>query len=280
MNHVRMPSDSTPKYLLTRAGRQLQVSFGRALSIMLPPYCLVCRIPLRSARICGLCIPQAVTETALQRCDRCFSALLPNEAAHGPVCYLCRTHGLLGRSMRFLWDYDEQAKDFIGAMKYRPSRTLCKYAALMLAHALTGSLKTPEIYSITPIPSSPSSLRERGFNQCAIIAKHFARTTNSRYTPQLLSHCGCPAPQASLAPHQRFTNVRYSFRASPLAKGRHVILIDDVITTGATIAAATQTLLKNGASSVEVIALARSPRWGRYRSEIKKRFDWSPRTTG
>lgn len=115
--------------------------------------------------------------------------------------------------------------------------------------------------AIVPVPLSRKRRRERGFNQAERIAKSIARHAGLRLRRRLLVKKRDSPPQAGLAAASRRRNVRGSYRASipTHLKGCELLLVDDVLTTGATADAAAKALVRAGARAVDVLTLARVP---------------------
>jgi len=160
-------------------------------------------------------------------------------------------------------------------MKYRPSLRLTRLAGAWLQEALPGLFRYTDWDLIIPLPSSPRSFYRRLYNQCHILAAQIAGVLAPRARLDCLSlrHCGCRAPQASLAHDKRISNVRTAFRADQRSlTGRRILLIDDVITTGATSTAAALALCEAQAATVDLLALARAHVWSEYRAEIFRRM--------
>jgi ComF family protein len=110
---------------------------------------------------------------------------------------------------------------------------------------------------LAPIPLHPKRERERGFNQSALLARSLARTRQLPVGEGLLRRTRYTTPQIELGPAERAENVRDAFAAaSGKLQGRHVLLVDDVFTTGATMAAAAEALLAAGARAVSGYCLA------------------------
>jgi ComF family protein len=188
-------------------------------------------------------------------------------------CETCKLFPPLFSKMRFLWDYhDEKVNTFIYSMKYRPSAALCIFAGKIMAEATCRLFKYPEWDLIIPIPISNQSLQERLFNQCLLMAREIFnhKAINiSKVTYTALRHKGYNAVQASLSHSERLRNMKKVFRAdSNLVKHKRILLVDDVVTTGATTNYACRELLQSGAESVDVIALARSEMWNDFRSQF------------
>lgn len=168
------------------------------------------------------------------------------------------------QQLRALWKYTNSARDFITAMKYHPSQHLARIAGKELAAALPHLFKSFDWDLVVPIPSSPNRLAKRGFNQCTLLAKPIAAVLprSCRLSPQALTHQGHNRPQATLPTHLRWKNMQGAFIGNQqLVSDKRILLIDDVITTGASINAATAALLISGAAAVDVLVLACSPFW-------------------
>jgi len=111
---------------------------------------------------------------------------------------------------------------------------------------------------ITPVPLHPVRLRERGYNQAALIAESLSETLMIPYAGKIIERSRHTPRQSELGQKERFTNITGAFRMNPSSelKGRHVLLVDDLLTTGATASEAARTLKDAGAAEVTVIALS------------------------
>lgn len=110
---------------------------------------------------------------------------------------------------------------------------------------------------IAPTPLHWTRLVTRGFNQSVWLAAAFARRVGIPLAPDLLTRRRRTPSQAGFGPEARHGNVAGAFSAGRRARGRRVVLVDDVFTTGATVAACSRALLEAGAASVDVVTLAR-----------------------
>ncbi len=162
-------------------------------------------------------------------------------------------------------------------MKYRPSAALVSLLARSIAESTITLFSEHSWDSITAVPSSKESFLERGFNPALQIAKHIKlKLKHTRLEPNLLQHRGSAAQQASLASSKRIENVRNSFAANAnKVHGREILLVDDVVTTGATSTACALALLDAGAAQVDLFSLCRSGAWREQRHEIYQRFKGS-----
>jgi ComF family protein len=112
---------------------------------------------------------------------------------------------------------------------------------------------------VIPVPLHPVRLRERGYNQAALLARAMTRRTGLTIDEQSLARRRATSPQVDLSAQQRKENVHNAFQClNDSLAGKHVLLIDDVCTTGATLEACTIALREGGASSVQALTLARA----------------------
>jgi ComF family protein len=112
---------------------------------------------------------------------------------------------------------------------------------------------------VLPVPLAPARLRARGFNQALEIARHVARATGTRLEPGLAERSRDTASQAELPHAERARNVRGAFRSMRALEGAVVALVDDVMTTGATLDELAATLKRAGAARVVNWVVARTP---------------------
>ena len=158
----------------------------------------------------------------------------------------------------------------IHALKYDHMHPAARRMGRMLAQAIaTLAGEAPAEMLVVPIPLHRSRQAERGFNQARLLAEHALkalRTSHPQWSlslaPAALMRLRATESQASLTTRERRMNVRGAFSVSDATavKDRHILLIDDILTTGATARAAAQALKRAGAASVWVATLARARR--------------------
>jgi ComF family protein len=218
---------------------------------LLPPACLLCgeAVPEREgdALICGLCrirwrpIPHPV-------CDRCGQP-----ARQGLDCRLCVgwPEGL-SRVRSAVW-LEGSARDAVHQLKYEGwSRAVEAMAEVMRPlEPLTDGV------SLIPIPLGARRLRERGYNQSERLAAALGAKAGIAVRSDLLQRVRETRTQTALTPEARHANVAGAFRAGESA-GLALVLVDDVFTTGATLAAAGAALIEAGAARVEAVTFARA----------------------
>jgi predicted amidophosphoribosyltransferase len=154
-------------------------------------------------------------------------------------------------------------------MKYRPSKKLARLAGDLLTHAIPFVFEKHEWDLVIPIPSSAKMFRKRCFHPCVEMGHQIACALNIPLR-QLLVTNSKRSPQASLRHDARLRGIKnlFTVRSSKDALRKRVLLIEDVITTGATITAATQCLRGAGAERVDVLALGRTQVWQRFRHRV------------
>jgi ComF family protein len=169
---------------------------------------------------------------------------------------LARSYGIYARTLRAA----------ILELKFRRRERWARGLGGLLIHlwpSVAGRLSADPL--LIPVPLHPSRQRERGFNQAELLARGFQRKLgrSTGFTPQLNTTCfrrvRATVPQSGLGQRARLENVKHVFAANPeVVRGRSIILLDDVITTGATASACAVMLKQAGALQVIVLSLARA----------------------
>ncbi len=132
-----------------------------------------------------------------------------------------------------------------------------KRLALPIA-ALLSELPIPDADALVPVPLHSKKMREREFNQTALIGRHLSRQSGIPLLLDILKKDKATLPQTDVTGKERLKNVKNTFTAGNPVTGLRLILVDDVITTGATVYECARVLKKAGAARVTVVALARS----------------------
>jgi ComF family protein len=228
----------------------LAESFAAAERWLLPGACLLCggyagpSDPLA----CALCQHRWVALPHPQ-CARCGHPL----SGVAPECRLCLDWpDGFQRARSAVWLVGT-ARDAVHQLKYGGWWRLAEPMAARMACFLP-----PAAWSLVPIPLAPRRRRLRGYNQAEAIAGALARLTGMRIEPDLLSRARETRTQTALTPEERHANIAGAFRPGHAVNGRRVLLVDDVFTTGATLAAASGALLEAGAAEVDAVTFARA----------------------
>jgi ComF family protein len=226
------------------------------VDLLLPPTCAGCGGAADDA-LCAACAAR-LPRIPAGRCALCQERDAP-ASRRCPVC--ARRRGPLAACVAGCW-FEGDAADWIRAFKY-PGRTHAlggDARARLRALALETLARAPaaEPGQVVPIPLHPRKLRERGFNPSLTLARQLARARGLPLRPGLLARVRDTESQTGLARAARRRNVRGAFRAARRIRG-HVWLVDDVVTTGATLAEAARALHRAGARSVVGLCAARTP---------------------
>lgn len=239
----------------------------KSLNWLSPRVCLCCGKRLRLGSLCQLCAPPEQIGSGDERCGKCFCPFL----AGSTHCNRC-IH-LPFSKMRFLWSYEQSVRDCISAIKYQPNERLLRVLLMEVPSARLRLFPGRRWDIVVPIPSRIVSNIRRGFFGTKEIANSFLSSLSYRYRPPISSSAlrlkRSHPPQALIEPTLRRKNVANTLIASTMrVQGKRVLLVDDVITTGATIEEACRAILSENAVSVDVFALARADTWLRFHQSI------------
>jgi ComF family protein len=229
-----------------------------AVSLLFPPHCAACGRDVASGlHLCAGCGEKArrIEPPFCRRCSEPFAGAIDGEfecpnCADRDLHFDCAVAPFLSRGV---------VREFIHRLKYDRETFLRRPLAAWLAEALTDERLARQPFDlIVPVPLHAARLRERSFNQAALLAA------------LLSEHCGVPtleclrrirytSTQTRLDRHERTENLRGAFRVrDPAAlQGSHLLLVDDVFTTGATVDECARVLRLAGAASVRVATVAR-----------------------
>jgi ComF family protein len=173
------------------------------------------------------------------------------------MCGKCRASPPPWDSFAFYGPYHGLLGDLIRDYKFNSRLGLTRLlSSLVIYTAKEGGL-APEV--IAPVPLHRRRLRERGFNQSLELAKPLAAVLDAKLAPGALERSSFTTPQVKLKAAERKHNVKGAFAAhGPSVKGRSVLLVDDIMTTGGTLVECAKILRRAGAARVDVLVLART----------------------
>lgn len=225
-----------------------------------------CFAQLLRGHICTVCRSQyAALESPM--CSRCG---LPFESPHGPDhnCGNCMTDPPVYAEARAAGIYQGVLRSTIHQFKYKRREKLARPLSRLLWETLRQYWVPDQFDWVIPVPLHSTRLRKRGFNQAQALVRQWPqlavgeglRFSTDRIVPHLLVRYRPTEPQTGLKRDRRMENLRGAFRVNckPLLQNRAVLIVDDVMTTGATADICAQTLLDAGAASVRVLTLARA----------------------
>jgi competence protein ComFC len=247
----------------------LKSAIDALTSVFAPAPCRICgHILLNASRIpvCETCLNsfERITEPMCQRCGRPFVSEVALQAIT-PQCRLCRADFYSFDSARSFAIYGETLSQAITLLKYEEISRLGVWFGERLAEIASSLLSEqwrPD--AVVPVPLHEERRRERGYNQAELVARQTAKLLRLSLRVDLLVRIRPRPPQLLLSRSERWKCVRgaYGTRKGRRVDKLNILLIDDVMTTGATLDACAQTLKKAGAGSVMGLTVARMiPDW-------------------
>jgi ComF family protein len=230
------------------------------LHAVFPPECLNCGAQVEGDfALCGPC--WSGTPFILgAACDLCGKGL-PGQTAAGErlICEECHAIARPWERGRAVMGYADVGRKLVLGLKHGDRAEVARAAGPWLARAGADLLEGDAI--LVPIPLHPLRLARRRYNQSALLARSMARVTGSEVALQALRRVRATPTQDGRDRHARFVNLSEAIRPHPrfgrALTGRAVVLIDDVMTSGATFAAACEACRLAGAAHLRVLALAR-----------------------
>lgn len=238
--------------LLSRAARA-------ALDLVLPPLCLNCKAPVADPQgLCGTCWG-ALRLLGPPHCAQC-GLPFPHDLGEGMKCAACLSRPPPFAAARAALAYDDASRDLILGFKHADRLEAVPLFARWMSAAGRDALDGADM--LIPVPLHWRRLFARRYNQAAELARALAASTGIPVEATLLRRRKRTRSQGEMASaRERLRNVAAAFEvAAPdklKLKGRKVVLVDDVLTTGATATACTKTLLRAGAAAVSIVTLAR-----------------------
>ena len=228
------------------------------LDVLFPARCLLCGEQIGPGADILFCPACGGRLTIIQPplCSCCGRLLPDSTASH--LCGNCLQHPPAFSKARALFIYDDFSSPLVHSFKYRGQTTGQRtFSALLRRSPIIPEMNTPEL--IIPVPLHHKRLRQRGFNQALTLARSFFPKDKQIIRSDLLVRQRWTTPQASLNGHERRKNLRNAFIAAHSAplKGKNILLIDDVFTTGSTLNECAAILRHNGAHDIQALTLAR-----------------------
>lgn len=226
---------------------------------LLPSNCALCG-GLANAAVCLACEGAYVLPTP--RCPCCAN---PTGALDsGRHCGACLAHAPAFDATWVACDYAAPLDGLVLQLKFGAQLALAPWMAHVLHRAIVlDAAKWPNVLPdvLCPVPLGDSRLVERGYNQALEVARPLARALGLPVAPRLLARLRDTAPQSGAAPGERRANVRGAFgvRGTFDVRGRHVGVVDDVMSSGHTLAEVAAVLKRAGAARVTNIVFARTP---------------------
>ena len=248
--------------MIARLGVELRRAGAAALDLLLPPHCVICDAPVEEAgRLCPECFRETgfVTEPCCVCCGVPFA--VATQGGPDRLCPSCQAAAPEFGRARAALRYDAQARRLILPFKHADRTEIAAALAPLMARAGAQLLREAEL--LVPVPLHRARLFHRRYNQAALLARALARIARRPVLPDAMRRTRRTAPLGTRTAAERYAEVADAFAVRPSRaeriEGRRVLLVDDVLTSGATANACALALKAGGAASVDVLAAARVP---------------------
>ncbi len=227
---------------------------------MFPASCAECGAAMENpeeAPVCPRCLPRLPWNRA-PLCLRC-GVSLRNLGAGIDLCGGCRDSAASFDQARSVFLYEKPLPDFISNLKYRGRHALTRFLAGHMTAQVRQSWNDFAFDRVIAVPMHETRRRERGYNQADLLADAVAQKLYGRRADPLLIRNQPAAAQASLSRRDRLNNLAGTMQVLEPSetRGKTILLVDDVLTTGATVDACAKALKQAGAKAVFVITAAR-----------------------
>lgn len=232
--------------------------FKKILEIIFPSHCLSCEeIVNKDALFCNACWPklQFITEPKCKICSYPFEF-----QGLELICAKCLTQKPSFDKVISIFRYNDILKKVVKSLKYHEQTLIAKKLSKLLIARSQNEINNSDI--VVPVPLHIKRLRKRKFNQAILLAKSLVKNQKIIFFPDLLIRTKNTKPQVELRKKERETNLKGAFALnikyqSPI-KGKNILLVDDVVTTGTTLEECAAILKKHGAKRVIAITIAKT----------------------
>lgn len=224
------------------------------LSYLFPRRCPICHHVLKNQK--SLICPSCYKNVDFVREPACFCCGKPLEKEENEFCSDCRKHPKSFRKGMALCVYNDKVRDSLAAIKYKNQTEYVDFYIKEIEKRKLNQLKVLKIDLIIPVPLHKRKKRQRGFNQAMLFAEGIREMLAAPVSDGVLFRIKYTKPLKSLNPQERLASMEHSFWSSDEVKGKRVLLVDDIYTTGATAESCTRALKAAGAEDVWVFCVA------------------------
>lgn len=232
----------------------------RLLDLVWPRTCAVCSRPVdRPGRhLCADCLNRVPFIAQTGACAICGRAI--EGGAHEFTCDDCAAARPAFDRAASAVRFEGRMRELILGYKFNRHLWLLEDFSDFLEAAVRARFDVAAADVVLPMPTTWFHRMDRGYNPCVYLARQLARRIDRRFDGRVLARQGSPRRQSDLAADERFENVKGTFdvRRADWIRGRTVLVVDDILTTGATLSEAAKTLKAAGAVRVWAVTLARS----------------------
>jgi ComF family protein len=236
------------------------------INLIFPDVCFICDVPIARRQDCGICSNCWNKAVGLKIVPpRCSSCGLPFQSFQDDTEHLCGTCILNTppySGARAFGHYTAELSRLIQGLKFHGKQNLAGTLGPLLTGAFFDNWDREEFDLIVPVPLHPKRKRQRGYNQSELLSRSLERQIAIPCCSALI-RTRATLPQIGLTDSQRQENVRNAFRCKnpTFVLKKRILLIDDVMTTGATVGSASRALMDAGALRVSVLTVARAGKW-------------------
>ncbi len=247
----------------TWAAQMWKIASSHALDLLFTRECLACRETLphehEDPPLCDACLAQ-IPAVNWPVCRRC-AAEVPPYPGNVPRCFRCETHKLRFDATYSLGHYDGLLRELILRMKTDRNEQVAQIFTNLICKRYGDELRSLAVDAVVPVPMTLVNRLKQKTNPQGAMAAGISRELNIPLFRRLLQRSRHLAPQRGLSAVGRFRNVRggYRLRKGYIIDAPHILLVDDVMTTGATCSEVARILKHNGVARVTVVVVARTP---------------------
>ncbi|MFN4132483.1 MAG: ComF family protein [Caldimicrobium sp.] len=227
-------------------------------NFLFPTFCFKCNKPLSEEEVlfCSSCLP--TLPLAKSYCNKCGTLLPETLLEHFSTenltyCSFCEKEKLFYDRVYLGFQYREPLRELLHKAKFKEDFPLAYHLGKLLRKVCKVNLNYYDI--ITPVPLSLKRERERGYNQSLLILWGYA---GIKLPSRVLIRVKHTRPQSELSERERFENIKNAFSVLEDLTGKRVLIVDDIMTTGATLREASKILKKAGAKEVHLLVFARA----------------------
>ncbi len=248
--------------LLSRLSYVAQRLSATAVDFLIPHRCCLCGHSDRPSVSAGVSFCESCADELspdpVNRCERCGAEAGPHASTQNG-CTHCRNRKLKFRSVVCLSMYEGRLRKVLLAAKWSFSTVPMRSLARLLASARSDELRSLAVDRIIPIPQHWRQRLVRNFNPAAVVAEELGRALKVPADVHILQRARRTRPQKRVSVHQRFENQQgaLKLRDSHMIQGERILLVDDVLTTGATCSEAAALLRHAGAAECHVAVIGR-----------------------
>ncbi len=239
--------------------KKINQLFNYIIDTVFPAKCLTCEVKTDKANLFCFSCWNSLTFISDPRCSICGSPF-PIKMEKNSICPYCIEEKPSYDMARSVLRFDHRSEHLIHNFKYYDKTEATKTITNMMIKAYGEAMSKIDI--VSAVPMHQSKLRKRKYNQAAVLANEIAKTSDKPYKPEILIKSKDSISQSGLSKEERKENVKNTFKLNPLFKNdiwrKNILIIDDVLTTGATASECAKVLRRNGAKRINILTIART----------------------